>query len=138
MPCRNGGGAVKVEDIKGMLARAARRAWPDAAKMSDLPFPEYWRAQREWLEFHAPHAGEKVMEWYAAGAVEIAVEAAKAGVEPKPWRVPEETRSIWQRIKDRRGCRPPAQDAWNNAAERAAEVKDRFGARARAWHGRLL
>ena len=121
-------------EVKASLAKAARRAWPNVAKASDLPFPEYWRAVTEWLTFHAPRVGDALMGSFIDGFVLEAREMAKRGETPVPPRVPDAVRAIWAKAGARR-AEPARQDvakrdAWEHAAERAAEVRDFFAERA--------
>lgn len=126
---------MTADGVKASLAKAARQAWPNAAKASDLPFPEYWKSVTEWLTFHAPRIGDKLMREFIDHAVSEAVTAETQGVKPKEWRIPEAVRKIWE--SDRAAQRPRAKtDAWEHAAERAAETRDFFAKRSRS--GRLL
>lgn len=138
---------MTADEVKASLAKAARRAWPNAAKASDLPFPQYWKSVTEWLTFHAPRIGDKLMRELIDHAVALASEAETQGVEPKEWRIPEEVRKIWEpgraaqdKGKDKtlagRDAAARQTDAWEHAAERAAEVRDFFVKRSR--RGRLL
>ena len=83
------------DEVKTALAKAVKRAWPGAAKASDLPFPEYWKGMTEWLVFHASHVGDELMGRLVRGVVEIAVEAERKGETPVANVVREETRAIW-------------------------------------------
>lgn len=122
------------DEVKTALAKAAKRAWPGAAKASDLPFPEYWKGMTEWLVFHAPRVGDELMGRLVRGVVEIAVEAERKGETPVANVVREETRAIW--AGKGRGDESPragqkTNDAWEHAAERLAETRAFFVARAR-------
>lgn len=86
---------MTADEIKAALARAAKAAWPDAARASDLPFPDYWRRQTEYLAFHAPHVGDRLMDSLIAEAVAMAREAERNGTEPVAWVVPDRVRRIW-------------------------------------------
>ena len=142
---------MTADEVKASLAKAARRAWPNAAKASDLPFPQYWKSVTEWLTFHAPRIGDKLMRELIDHAVALASAAETQGVEPKEWRIPEAVRKIWEETERglghgrregrvSRGLRgaeaasqdteAAKQDAWEHAAERAAEVRDFFAERA--------
>ena len=136
---------MRAEAIKGMIVRLVRETWPDTQKMSELPYPEYWRAQCEWLEFHAPRLGEAMAEQFAADIVAIALEAERRGEEPKAWIVPQTVRELWKAKPGERGegsaCASEDESgraAWDSAAERAAAVRDRFAERRRARQGVLL
>ena len=143
---------MTADEVKASLAKAARRAWPNAAKASDLPFPAYWKGVTEYLVFHSPRIGDKLMLELVDYAVSEAVTAETLGVEPKEWRVPDEIRKFWEgterglehgRREGRvaRGLRgveaanqdaeAANQDAWEHAAERAAAARDFFARRAR-------
>ena len=88
---------MTAKEIKEALARAARKAWPGVAKASDLPFPDYWRNKVDWLTFHAPHIGDKMMRVLIDGAVRDAVLAEAAGKEPVCPPVPESVKKIWEK-----------------------------------------
>ena len=136
---------MTADEVKASLAKAARRAWPNAAKASDLPFPAYWKGVTEYLVFHSPRIGDKLMLELVDYAVSEAVTAETLGVEPKEWRVPDEIRKFWEgterglghgRREGRvsrglRGAEAANQDAWEHAAERAAAARDFFARRAR-------
>lgn len=112
-------------EVKVQLAKAASRCWPNVAKASDLPFPDYWRAVTEWLTFHAPHIGDDALMWklidnFAASARE----AEERGETPASPKIPDEVREIWNRA-----AAAAAQEAWEHAAERAEEVRSRFAGR---------
>ena len=87
---------MTAKEIKEALARAARKAWPRVAKASDLPFPDYWRNKVEWLTFHAPHIGDRMMRVLIEDAVRDAVLAEAAGKEPVCPPVPESVKKIWE------------------------------------------
>ena len=131
---------MNAEQIKAELIKAARRAWPKASRASELPFPEYWKSVQEWLTFHAPHVGDKLMSQFVAEAVREAVMASAVGGTPRKRVVPEEVREVWRSLaKDGvRRAEPASQDkqdndAWEHAAERAAAVNDRFAGRRRVY-----
>ena len=90
---------MTAEGAKATLARAAKLAWPNAAKASDLPFPEFWKSVSAWLEFHAPHVGDKLMREFIESAVQEAVDAEALGLEPRAWIVPESVRAIWASVE---------------------------------------
>ena len=124
---------MKPEDAKAALVRAVQRAWPNVAKASELPFPDYWKKETEWLTFHAPHLGDKLIDQFISDMIAIAQEAERTGQAPKPWIVPEKVKEIWRKAEERAGTearRPEESDekreAWDHAAERAAAVKNRF------------
>lgn len=98
------------EDARDELRRAARAAWPGAARASELPFPGYFRAAAEWLGFHAPRVGEALMRRLVADVVEEALGAEREGRVPAERRVPERVRAIWRGI-DRRMAEGPAASA---------------------------
>ena len=134
---------MTADEVKASLAKAARRAWPNAAKASDLPFPQYWKSVTEWLTFHAPRIGDKLMQQFIDEFAVAAKEAEERGETPTPPKVPEEVREIWRKAGTARpsAARPSGPGgetggAWEHAAERAAETRDFFAKRAR--RGRLL
>ena len=138
---------MTAEEVKTALGRAARRAWPRAAKASDLPFPGYWKGATEWLCFHAPHVGDRLMRQYIDDVVTEAVLAEAAGKTPKARIVPDKVKEIWRQVESAEHSPAIRTDeakveekrtAWELAAERAAEVKSRFAPRANAVQGRLL
>lgn len=90
---------MTTDEVKAALGRAVRRAWPKAAKASDLPYPDYWKSATEWLCFHVPHVGSRLMERLVADVVHEAVMAEAAGTEPKPYKVPDKVRQIWRRVE---------------------------------------
>ncbi|MBR2838239.1 MAG: hypothetical protein IKE55_05635 [Kiritimatiellae bacterium] len=126
-----------------MLARAVKRAWPNVAKASELPFPEYWKSAREWLTFHAPRIGDKLTEEFVAVMIVKAQAAESRGLKPGPWIVPEKVKEIWRKAEGNRSKthREEAEqssairtdEAWEHAAERAAAVNDRFAGRRRVY-----
>ena len=137
---------MKPEEAKAALSRTVKQTWPNVARASELPFPDYWKRQTEWLTFHAPHIGEKMVDQIVAGMIVIAQEAVRTGQAPKPWIVPEKVKEIWRKVKDGTGAaaaspssaeatagKPDKQnnEAWEHAAELAADVKNRF-----TGHGR--
>lgn len=95
---------MTADEVKAALARAARRAWPNAARASDLPFPGYWRREAEWLTFHAPHVGNGLMERFIADSVAAAREAERCGEKPMPHVVPEVVRRIWEQVERGEGA----------------------------------
>ena len=138
---------MTVDEVKASLAKAARRCWPNVTKASDLPFPEYWKAVTEWLTFHAPHVGDALM-WKLIDEFAVrAKEAEERAETPAAPIVSNEVREIWAKAGERRAehlrqaerlrrAEPASQDgarkdAWEHAAERAAEVRDFFARRAR-------
>ena len=130
---------MTADEVKASLAKAARRCWPDVKKASDLPFPEYWKGATEWLTFHAPHVGDALMWKIIDGFVVSAKEAEERGEAPVPPKVSDEVRAIWEKTKDVKAVKPDEKkDAWEHAAERAADVKCRFATRANAVQRRLL
>lgn len=108
-------------EVKAYLSREAKRVWPNAAKASDLPFPEYWKAQTKWLVFHSPRVGNMLMLKLISDSIVVALEAYKKGVEPVANVVPEEVRKIWEKVEEVK-----KREAWDNAAERADAVRRRF------------
>ena len=128
---------MKADEVKASLAKAARRAWPNVAKASDLPFPEYWKAVTEWLTFHAPHVGDELMQQFIDDFVADAKAAEERGLKPAAPKVSKDIREIWEKAE--KAAKPDEKaDAWEHAAERAAEVKSRFASRANAVQRRLL
>ena len=127
------------DEVKTSLAKAARRCWPNVTKASDLPFPEYWKAVTEWLTFHAPHVGDALM-WKLIDEFAVsAKEAEERDEAPVPPKVSDEVRAIWEKTKDVKAVKPDEKkDAWEHAAERAAEVKSRFASKANAAQRRQL
>ena len=90
---------MTADEVKTALAKAARRCWPDVAKASDLPFPDYWKAVTEWLMFHSPHVGDALM-WKLID--EYAVDAKKAeeqGRSPVAPKVTDAVRQIWANVQ---------------------------------------
>ena len=83
-------------EVKTSLAKAARRCWPNVAKASDLPFPDYWKAVTDWLTFHAPRVGDSLMWKLIDDFAVSAKEAEERGEAPTPPRVPERVREIWR------------------------------------------
>lgn len=138
---------MKPEAAQAMLSRAVKRAWPNVAKASELPFPDYWKKQSERLTFQAPHIGDKLAEQFVIAMVEKAKDAESRGLKPVPWIVPEKVKEIWRKAEGNRSKthREEAEqssairtdEAWEHAAERAAAVNDRFAGRRRT-QGRLL
>ena len=115
--------------VKTILSRMVKASWPNVAKASELPFPAYWKGVTEWLIFHAPHVGDGFMRELIAFYVGKALDAEKNGVEPEAPVVPEKVREIWLRAERRDDVvESRRQEAWANAAERAAAVKQRFSA----------
>ncbi len=130
---------MTADEVKASLAKAARRCWPNVSKASDLPFPEYWKAVTEWLTFHAPRIGDALMLQFIDGFVADAKAAEERGLKPASPRVPDEVRAIWAKADAVKAVKPDEKkDAWEHAAERAADVKCRFATRANAVQGRLL
>ena len=109
---------MTADRVKASLAKAARRAWPNAAKASDLPFPEYWKSVTEWLTFHAPRIGDKLAEQFVIAMVEKAKDAESRGLKPVPWIVPEKVKEIWANAAKARKASKNS-EAWDHAAERA-------------------
>ena len=117
------------EAVKSTLSRMVKATWPNVTKASELPFPAYWKGVTEWLVFHAPHVGDGFMRELIAGYVEKAVRAERDGTTPEAPVVPEAIREIWRRADKREDISAKRrQEAWDNAAERAAAVKQRFSA----------
>ena len=116
-------------EVKASLAKAARRCWPDVKKASDLPFPEYWKAVTEWLTFHAPHVGDALM-WKLIDEFAVsAKEAEERGLKPAAPKVSDEVKAIWAKADAVKTAKTEEKkEAWEHAAERAAEVKNRFTA----------
>lgn len=116
-------------EVKTYLAREAKRAWPNVAKASDLPYPEYWKAQTKWLIFYSPRIGDALMLELIKDSVVIALRAENKGVEPIAYVVSDEVRKIWERAdakKVQEEREKKKRDAWDNAAERADAVRSRF------------
>lgn len=88
-------------EVRAELRRAAGAAWPGAARASDLPFPSYWKAAAEWLEFHAPRVGDALMRRFVSDVVEEAQSAEREGRAPAERRVPCHVRAIWREIEAR-------------------------------------
>lgn len=126
------------KDAAVALVRAAMKAFPDAEKPGDLPYSDYWKAQSEWLAFHAPHLGDRLMAEFIREMVTAAKVAEQDGRRPDHWTVPEKVKEIWKHADQ---DQPPdsAADAWDRAMERAAAVRDRFiEGTPRMRQGRLL
>lgn len=87
---------MTAREVKTSLAKAARRCWPNVAKASDLPFPDYWKAVTGWLTFHAPRVGDSLMWKLIDDFAVSAKEAEERGEAPTPPRVPERVREIWR------------------------------------------
>lgn len=131
---------MTADEVKASLAKAARRCWPKVTKASDLPFPEYWKAVTEWLTFHAPHVGDALMLKLIDEFVVSAKEAEESGRKPAAPIVSDEVREIWANagVRQTEHLRQAElanqdvarKDAWEHAAERAAEVRDFFAKRA--------
>ena len=83
-------------DVKIMLSRAVKGAWPNVAKASELPFPEYWKGVTEYLTFHAPRLGEGFMRQLILVYVRGAKDAESNGDVPKTPVVPDAVRAIWR------------------------------------------
>lgn len=109
---------MKPEDAQAMLSRAVKRAWPNVAKASELPFPDYWKKQSEWLAFQAPHIGDKLAEQFVIAMVEKVKDAESRGLKPVPWIVPEKVKEIWANAAKARKASKNSK-AWDHAAERA-------------------
>ena len=90
---------MTAEEVKTALAKAARRCWPNVTKASDLPFPDYWKGATDWLCFHAPHVGDRLMRQYIDDVVTEAVLAEAAGKAPKARIVPDKVREIWRQVE---------------------------------------
>ena len=129
---------MRAEKIKPLLARKVRRVWPWAEKASDLPFPDYWKKQTEWLTFHAPHLGDQLVEQFVEDMIEIARDAESRGVKPEPWIVSEKVKAIWANVDKAKQSSTigtgetkadEKREAWDHAAERAAEVRQRMAQR---------
>ena len=120
--------------VKLQLVKAVKRAWPGVTEPSDIPFPEYWKAVTEWLLFHAPHVGDVLMWYLIDEFVGAAKEAEEKGREPDAPKISNEVRKIWQKIEAEKAAmagrgeapNPGSNEAWEHAAELAAEVKSRF------------
>ena len=111
---------MTAEEAKASLARAAKRAWPNVAKASDLPFQDYWKKQMEWLTFHAPRIGDKLLDQFVADMIAIAQKAERMGHAPEPWIVPDKVKKIWATVEP---PPPPAAVRPAVAPVRAAEVR---------------
>ena len=109
---------MTLNEATAMLGAAIKQAWPNLAKASELPFPEYWKKQREWLLFHAPRIGGRYARGLVGGMVFEAVEAERVGREPVAWVVPESVKEIWRRADEKY-----RKEAWEQAAERYGKVK---------------
>ena len=90
---------MTVDEAKAALARAVKRAWPNVAKASDLPFQDYWKKQMEWLTFHAPRIGDKLLEQFVDYMIATAQAAEREGQAPKPWIVPDKVKEIWKTVE---------------------------------------
>jgi len=120
---------MTADEVKAALAKAARRCWPDVKKASDLPFPDYWKAVTEWLTFHAPHIGDALMWKLIDDFAVSAKEAEERGQAPVPPKVSDEVKAIWAKADAVKTAKAEEKkEAWEHAAERAAEVKNRFTA----------
>ena len=125
---------MTADEAKAALSRAVKRAWPNVSKASELPFPDYWKKQTEWLIFHAPRIGDKLLDQFVADMIAIAQEAERTGHAPEPWIVSDKIKAIWANVKqaeqskDGTAKAEEKREAWDHAAERAAEVKNRFTA----------
>ena len=134
------------KEIKEALAREARKAWPTVARASDLPFSDYWRNKVDWLTFHAPHIGDKMMRALIADAVTDAVLAEAAGKEPLCPLVPESVRKIWEDHAHTGPAQPASLTDSSNVATCGDGVRERTlisdektaGARRQMKQGRLL
>lgn len=108
-------------EVRGALQRETRRRWPGASRSKELPFGDYWRNAAEWLIFHAPHIGDKLMGELICEVADTAYKAYRGGFAPEPYKVSDEIRAIWAKA-----AKSEAQDAWDHAAERAAAVNSRM------------
>ena len=88
---------MRPEEIRLELARLTRARWPGVSRASELPFPDYWRAELEWLDFHAPHIGDRLMRDFVDETVDKAWLAQQGGHEPKASVVSSAVRGIWER-----------------------------------------
>lgn len=123
---------MTADAVKTTLSRAVKATWPNVTKASELPFPEYWRGVTEWLTFHASHVSDGFMRELITGYIMRAVEAEHKGEKPDVPTVPEKVRAIWHRAEGREDrAEKRRRDAWNNAAERAADVRNRFSVQER-------
>lgn len=111
------------KDAKAMLVQAAHRAWPNLAKASELPFPDYWKAVAEWLTFHAPRIGDELMRQFVDDFVAAAKKAEEQGQVPVAPKISKEVREIWRKVEK--------QYAWDHAHEMP-------GAKTRPRSGRLF
>ena len=117
-------------EIKVALIKATRRCWPDVSRASELPFPDYWKAVTGWLTFHAPHVGDLLMWKFIDGFAVSAKEAEERGEAPTPPRVPKEVREIWAHARRSAAVEDiERRRAWENSAQRAMAVRDRFATR---------
>lgn len=87
---------MTAREVKTSLAKAARRCWPNVAKASDLPFPDYWKAVTDWLTFHAPHVGDSLMWKLIDDFAVSAKEAEERGEAPAAPKVSERVKKIWE------------------------------------------
>ncbi len=115
---------MTAKEIKEALARAARKAWPRVAKASDLPFPDYWRNKVEWLTFHAPHIGDRMMRVLIEDAVRDAVLAEAAGKEPVCPPVPASVKKIWENHALAGPAKPASLTDSSNVATRGDGGRD--------------
>lgn len=116
---------MTAKEIKEALARAARKAWPSVAKASDLPFPDYWRNKVEWLTFHAPHIGDRMMRVLIEDAVRDAVLAEAAGKEPVCPPVPASVKKIWENHALERLAQPASLTDSSNLSTCGDSVRER-------------
>lgn len=105
-------------EIKNRILSGARRVWPGIAKASDLPYPEYWKGLFEYLGFHAPHVGDRLMATMISAYVAHAAKCEKRGEEPRAPEVSDEVRAIWRVAEEKRRAW-----VWEHAAEMAEETK---------------
>ena len=121
---------MTADEVKAALAKAAGSCWPGLKKASDLPFPGYWKAVTEWLTFHAPRIGDALMWKLIDDFAVSAKEAEGRGEAPTPPKVPDEVKAIWAKADAVKTAKAEEKkEAWEHAAVRAAEVKNRFTAR---------
>lgn len=141
-------------EIKAALGRAVRKAWPNVAKASDLPFPDYWKSATDWLAFHAPHIGDKLIGQFIDNFVRAAKEAEKRAETPASPRISDEVREIWNRAVKHRsktlkagttradaaqdGARQSAPSKTGTAPRRPGGAAIRTEAGKQPYQGRLL
>ena len=108
-------------EIKNRILNDAKKVWPTIVKASDLPYPEYWKGLFEYLGFHAPHVGDRLMATRISAYVAHAAKCEKRGEKPVAPVVSEEVKAIWRVAEERR-----KNGVWEHAAELAYGIKQKF------------